>query len=98
MTPVSRLLRSFAAVAALLVLAAPASAATPPTWPPVEGSGHLFVHYGEEHWNDDDGMTLLPKVVEDTIRYRPKLVTMSGDKVNNGSVEELTKWREIMSA
>jgi hypothetical protein len=69
-----------------------------PLWPPVEGPGHLFVHYGEEHWNDDDGLTLLPKVVAESIRYRPALVTMSGDKANDGVVDELTRWREIMDA
>ena len=97
MTQVSRMLH-LAAIAGALALAAPATAATPPTWPPPSGPGHLFVHYGEEHWNDDDGMTLLPKVVEDTIRYRPALVTMSGDKANDGTVDQLTMWREIMRA
>jgi len=62
----------------------------------VDGPGHLFVHYGEEHWNDADGLTLLPKVVEDTARYRPDLVTMSGDKDNDGTVDQLTRWRQIM--
>ena len=89
------------ALAALLalVLAAPAAAATEAApWPPVTGPGNLFVHYGEEHWNDDDGLTLLPKVVAETIRYRPALVTMSGDKANDGVVDELTRWRDIMGA
>jgi hypothetical protein len=85
------------ALAVALVLPAAASGATVP-WPPKKGTGNLFVHYGEEHWNDDDGLTLLPKIVEDSARYEPALVTMSGDKVNNGSVEELTRWREIMDA
>jgi hypothetical protein len=98
MTPVSRLRQLTLAATAALALAAPASAATPPTWPPPSGPGQLFVHYGEEHWNDDDGMTLLPKVVEDTIRYRPALVTMSGDKANDGTLDQLTMWRQIMSA
>lgn len=94
----SLLLRSFAAaLLALGLIAAGANAASVP-WPPREGPGHLFVHYGEEHWNDDDGLTLLPKTVEDSARYRPALVTMSGDKDNNGTVEELTRWREIMGA
>jgi hypothetical protein len=86
-----------ATAAAALALPAAAGAATVP-WPPAQGSGNLFVHYGEEHWNDDDGMTLLPKVVADSARYKPALVTMSGDKANNGNVDELTKWREIMGA
>src|SRR3712207_4371876 len=81
----------------VVVLAlAPAAARADAPWPPREGPGHLFVHYGEEHWNDDDGLTLLPKVVEDSARYRPDLVTMSGDKDNDGTVEELARWREIM--
>jgi hypothetical protein len=82
---------------ALLAIGAPATSAATP-WPPRDGPGLLFVHYGEEHWNDDDGMTLLPKVVADAARYDPVLVTMSGDKANDGNVDELTKWREIMSA
>ena len=94
----SLLLRSICASALALALLAPAAGAASTPWPPREGPGHLFVHYGEEHWNDEDGLTLLPKVVEDTARYRPALVTMSGDKVNNGQVEELSKWKEIMGA
>ncbi|HEX8741606.1 MAG TPA: hypothetical protein VF712_00590 [Thermoleophilaceae bacterium] len=93
----SKMLRSIALGVLTLTLAAPAAGAAPVPWPPREGGGHLFVHYGEEHWNDDDGLTLLPKVVEDSARYRPDMVTMSGDKVNNGNVDELEKWREIMS-
>jgi hypothetical protein len=85
-----------AAALTLALAAAPASAyRTSSPWPPAGGAG-LFAHYGEEHWNDDDGLTLLPKVVEETIRYRPRLVTMSGDKDNNGTTAELERWRRIM--
>ena len=94
----SRSLRCLAVGLVVLAGAGPASAATTDHWPPREGPGLLFVHFGEEHWNDDDGLTLLPKVVEDSARYDPVLVTMSGDKVNDGSVAELTRWREIMDA
>ena len=81
----------------LLVLAlAPAAARAAPPWPPVDGPGHLFVHYGEEHWNDADGLTLLPVVAGDSARYKPGLVTMSGDKDNDGTVDQLTRWRQIM--
>jgi len=73
-------------------------AITKQPWPPMSGPGHLFVHYGEEHWNDDDGLTLLPKIVEESRRYGPALVTMSGDKDNDGTVDQLTRWRTIMSA
>lgn len=66
-------------------------------WPPLTGPGDLFVHYGEEHWNDDDGLTLLPKVVEESIRYRPAMVTMSGDKANDGVTAELSRWEQIMA-
>ena len=76
--------------------AAQASIAKDP-WPPLSGPGHLFVHYGEEHWNDDDGLTLLPKIVEETRRYRPRLVTLSGDKANDGVTEELSRWEQIMA-
>ena len=88
-----------AALLASLAAAAPSSAYTTSSpWPPVGGGGLLFAHYGEEHWNDEDGLTLLPKVVAETIRYRPRMVTMSGDKDNNGTIAELTRWREIMGA
>lgn len=76
--------------------AAGASVATEP-WPPATGAGTLFVHFGEEHWNDEDGLTLLPKIVEETARYRPALVTMSGDKGNDGTTDELSRWKQIMT-
>jgi len=88
-------------ITALLALAcapaAQASIASKP-WPPATGPGQLFVHYGEEHYNDNDGLTLFPKVVEESSRYRPSLVTTSGDKDNDGTVEQLTSWKRIMSA
>jgi hypothetical protein len=98
MTQMSPLLRLIAACALALALTAPAAGAATVPWPPAEGSGNLFVHYGEEHWNDDDGGTLLPKIIEDSARYKPSMVTMSGDKANDGTVDQLTKWREYMSA
>ena len=67
-------------LAGLALTAPPVAAFTPAEpWPPVDGDGVLFVHYGEEHWNDEDGLTLLPKIVEVAAMYEPKLVTMSGD-------------------
>ena len=100
MTLMSLLLRLIAALTLAAALAAPAAAAGAATvpWPPAEGTGNLFVHYGEEHWNDDDGATLLPKIIEDSARYKPALVTLSGDKANDGTVDQLTKWRDYMSA
>jgi len=88
-----------ALLAAFAALVAPAAAVTPESpWPPRTGPGHLFVHYGEEHWNDKDGEAILTKVVEDSARYRPDMVAMSGDKANNGVPSELGKWLEIMGA
>ena len=84
-----------AAIAASLVAAAPASAAVP--WPPAQGPGQLYAHLGEEHWNDDDSDLTLIQVVDEAARYRPDLVTMSGDKANDGTVAQLTRWKEIMS-
>ena len=81
---------------AFLAFAAPAGPAVAAPWPPADGPGALYVHFGEEHWNDADGLTLLPKVVADSVRYRPALVTMSGDKGNDGNTEELERWRQIM--
>jgi hypothetical protein len=70
------------------------SAAKP--WPPMEEPGKLFVHFGEEHINDADGATLLPKVVRQSARYRPLLVTMSGDKANNGEPGQFALWSDVM--
>lgn len=82
---------------AVLLVAGSARAFTPSEpWPPRSGSGALFAHYGEEHWDDDDGLVLLPKVVADVARYKPSLVTMSGDKADDGTIEQLTRWRDIM--
>lgn len=82
---------------ATLALAAPAAAA-PASWPPAAGPGVLFAHFGEEHWDDADGLRILPRVVDDTARYKPALVTMSSDKSSNGTVENLARWKEIMAA
>jgi len=83
---------------ALLTLAAPAAAAPPASWPPAQGPGQLFVHYGEEHVNDDDGPTLLPKIVAESTRFKPLFVTLSGDKVNDGNLAELRLWQGVMNA
>lgn len=92
-------MRVLIAVVSLLVLAAPAHGAQrQKPWPPAAGPGHVFAHYGEEHWNDVDGLRVLPKVVDDVIRYRPDLVTMSGDKAEDGVPDQLERWKEIMSA
>lgn len=93
------MLRPLLALLLLALLWAPSASASvaQQPWPPATGPGQLFVHYGEEHWNDDDGLTLLPKIVEETSRYRPALVTMSGDKDNDGTVEQLGMWKRIMA-
>ncbi|MGI8513298.1 MAG: metallophosphoesterase family protein [Solirubrobacteraceae bacterium] len=83
---------------ALLTLAAPAAAAPPASLPPAQGPGQLFAHYGEEHINDDDGPTLLPKVIAESTRFKPLLVTLSGDKANNGNLGELKLWQDAMNA
>lgn len=93
-----------ARAAVLLALAAGAAApgstraavATAP-WPPAGGPGTLFAHYGEEHLNDADGARILPRVVEETIRYRPALVIPSADKSNDGTIDQLTAWRQAMA-
>lgn len=94
-----RLLATAAATITCALAAAPTAPAevAPAPWPPVTGPGELFVHFGEEHFNDADGATLLPKVVEQTARYRPTLVTMSGDKGDDGEVEQLEGWKKVMA-
>ena len=67
-------------------------------WPPADGPGVLFVHYGEEHINDEDGETLLPKIVQVAAKYEPSLVTMSADKANDGETDQLELWRDVMTA
>ena len=85
------------ALAALAWIAPAASAgAAPKAWPPKAGPGSLFVHFGEEHVNDLDGMTILPKIVRSSARYRPDLVTMSGDKVDDGERAQLRLWLDVM--
>ena len=75
-----------------------AKASAPQPWPPIPEDGQLFVHYGEEHWNDADGQRILPQVIAETAAYRPALVTMSGDKANDGTAEQLLGWKEFMKA
>jgi Calcineurin-like phosphoesterase len=77
---------------------ATASADVPRSWPPRDGPGTLFVHFGEEHINDADGATLLPKVVRESARYRPRLVTMSGDKADDGEPEQFELWAAAVEA
>jgi hypothetical protein len=74
--------------------ASPRSALEP--WPPADQRGHLYVHFGEEHVNDVDGDVLLPKVVQESARYRPELVTMSGDKADDGEPEQLQLWLDAI--
>ncbi len=94
---VRRAVLSLLLIALACAPAAGADVATKP-WPPASGPGQLFVHFGEEHFNDDDGSTLFPKVVQESGRYRPDLVTTSGDKDNDGTAEQLSAWKQIMSA
>lgn len=89
------------ALVALLLLAAPSAAVAGPAeapklWPPKDLPGSLFVHFGEEHINDADGAKLLPNIVRTSARFRPDLVTMSGDKANNGKDDEFTLWLDVM--
>jgi hypothetical protein len=93
----TRALTVLLACACVLGAAAPATAemADAP-WPPRTGPGQLYAHFGEEHYNDADGGTLLPKVVEQVARYKPVLVTTSGDKGDDGEVEQLEGWAKVV--
>ena len=66
-------------------------------WPPVPERPASFVHFGEEHWNDEDGLRIFPKVIRQSSRYEPDLVTASGDKDSDGTVENLERWKQLMS-
>ena len=82
----------------VLLLAAPSATAAELTqWPPAEGPGTLFVHFGEEHLDDADGGRIFPKVIEESARYRPAAVLTSSDKASNGTAENLTAWRTFMA-
>lgn len=94
------MLRLPAAALAALLVAAPVAAeadsrGAPRAWPPPPKSGSLFVHFGEEHVNDADGKRLLTKVVRQSAKYRPDLVTMSGDKADNGHDEQFRLWAGV---
>jgi hypothetical protein len=82
----------------MTVASSATAGAAPAPWPPADGRGELYVHYGEEHVNDDDGPTLLPAVVRSAKRYRPDLVTMSADKANDGEPEQFALWSAVMDA
>lgn len=82
------------AAAALLFPSTGAAEKRP--WPPVPQRGAFFVHFGEEHWNDDDGLRIFPSVIRQSRRYEPDLVAASGDKDADGSAENLRTWEELM--
>jgi len=88
---------ALAALLSLLLPAAASAARAKDPWPPIPKRGLFFAHYGEEHLDDDDGIRILPRVVGDTARYRPDLVTMSADKASDNSVENLSGWKQLMS-
>jgi hypothetical protein len=85
--------------AAALLLGAPSAAArlAEEPWPPVEKRGLSFVHFGEEHVDDDDGPRIYPRVVRSSARYRPELVTASADKASDNSPENFATWTQISS-
>jgi len=87
-----------AAILAVIVAAPSAALAerAKRPWPPIPERGVSFVHYGEEHWNDLDGLRILPRVVAQAADYRPDAVLMSADKDDDGTVESLTRWKELM--
>lgn len=87
-------------VLALTLAIGPASVLASPAkrpWPPPPEKGTLYVHYGEEHPDDADGPRIFGQVIRETARYRPSLVTTSGDKGDDAAVETLTRWEEMMS-
>ena len=95
--PVAALATVLASLAVLVLSTETVWAAKAPrVWPPDVGRGRLFVHYGEEHWDDEDGERLLSKVVADTARYTPDVVVLSADKSSDGTLENLRRWKHFM--
>ena len=84
------------AASACVAFAAPVMAAQTESWPPVDPRADVFVHFGEEHINDADGATILPKIVRQSSKFHPDLVTMSGDKANDGKPEQFQLWADVM--
>lgn len=83
----------YAIVSPIAAVASPAK--TP--WPPPPDQGAFYIHYGEEHPDDADGPRIFGQVIRETARYRPSIVTTSGDKGDDNTVETLTRWKEMMS-
>ncbi len=81
---------------ALAAIAAPAAAGPKKPWPPIPKHGASFVHFGEEHLSDDDGMRIFPRVIRQSSRYRPDVVTASADKADDGTVDNLKSWKQLM--
>ena len=84
---------------ALAVAISPASAVASPAkspWPPPPAKGTFYIHYGEEHPDDADGPRIFSQVISETARYRPSLVTTSGDKGDDNAVESLMRWKQMM--
>lgn len=82
----------------LLATAPNSATGAPASWPPAEGEGVLFIHFGEEHVDDEDGSRIFPIVIRDSVRYRPDVVVASADKASDGTVELLSRWRGFMTA
>ncbi|MFL5846220.1 MAG: metallophosphoesterase family protein [Solirubrobacteraceae bacterium] len=82
----------------MALLWAAAASAAPHRWPPVKGPGDVFVHIGEEHLDDPDGATIFPRVIADSILFKPDLVVAAGDKTSNGTEENLLSWKNAMAA
>ncbi len=82
-------------LAALWPAGAAAKSAKNP-WPPVPEKGTFYIHYGEEHPDDADGPRIFSQVIRETARYRPSLVTTSGDKGDDNAVESLMRWKQMM--
>jgi len=82
---------------ALCCAPAAQSAVARDPWPPRSSSDPVFVHLGEERWDEPDGANVLSKVVSESARYRPAMVTLSGDKAANGTAAALGAWRGFMA-
>lgn len=75
----------------------PAPVSGVPRWPaPPEDGAFDVAHFGEGHWNEGQGPTTMPVLVQDLLSYRPDFVAFSSDMADIGEEPQLTCFRDLM--